>query len=65
MIDVVALPLEEALQKLHQTGVDVEVLKTYTTKPTAVTENWRVVRQTEKNGKTLLVAAQECEGLVP
>ncbi len=62
-LDVVALPMELALERLSQAGILSEIEKTYPTKPAKVNGQWRVVRQTVKDGKTILVVAEECEGV--
>lgn len=63
--DVIAFPLDAALEQLHAAGVEAEVEKTYPSRPVSGNGKWRVVRQKEIGGKVLLTAAEECEGISP
>ena len=63
--DFIALPLELALKRLGNDAGNVEVVKTFPTKAARGNGVWRIVRQSVAGGKTLLVAAEEAEGVAP
>lgn len=63
--DVVALPLDAALEEVRNSGAEVEILKTYPTRSSQGNGRWRVVRQTSLHGSIVLVAAEETLGVAP
>lgn len=62
--DLVAFPLEEAVQKIKESRCEFEVQKTYSVKSFNGNGKWRVVRQRTKDGKLILTTAEECAGIL-
>ena len=62
--DVVAFPLEDAIQKIKESGCEFEVQKTYSAKSFQGNGKWRIVRQISQDGKLILTTAEESVGII-